>query len=97
MITLDPTNPDVAKDPKNSDMFVNTLLTINGLLICTFLDADQLSSSVISVVFLEVAGISIVSTGDNAPKFTTTIDTSKVTTTPTDYEATINFDETRIN
>lgn len=35
----------------------------------------------------------IVSTGDNAPKFTTTIDTSKVTTTPTDYEATINFDD----
>lgn len=35
----------------------------------------------------------IVSTGDNAPKFTTTIDTSKVTTIPTDYEATINFDD----
>lgn len=35
----------------------------------------------------------IVSTGDNAPKFTTTIDTSKVTTTTTDYEATINFDD----
>lgn len=33
----------------------------------------------------------IVSTGDNAPKFTATIDTSKVTTTATDYEATVTF------
>ncbi|MDE7055684.1 MAG: hypothetical protein K2O64_00330, partial [Lactobacillus sp.] len=35
----------------------------------------------------------IVSTGDNAPKFTATIDTSKVTPTAMDYEAIINFDD----
>ncbi|MDE6491626.1 MAG: hypothetical protein K2L37_00550, partial [Lactobacillus sp.] len=35
----------------------------------------------------------IVSTGDNAPKFTTTIDTSKVMPIATDYEAIINFDD----